>query len=64
MATKKYNTAAVAIALNISECSIEDRHPMTIGEILMLANNPKLKTYTEEAEKIRQLIADIKELEK
>ena len=61
---KKYNTAAVAIALNISECSIEDRHPMTIGEILILADNPKLKKYDEEAEKIRQLIADIKELEK
>ncbi len=61
---KKYNTAAVAIALNISECSIEDRKPMTIGEILMLADNPKLKKYDEEAEKIRQLIADIKELEK
>lgn len=62
--SKKYNTAAVAIALNISECSIEDRKPMTIGEILMLADNPKLKRYDEEAEKIRQLIADIRELEK
>lgn len=62
--SKKYNTAAIAIALGISELAIEDRKGMTIGEILILADNPKLKKYDEEAEKIRQLIADIKELEK
>ena len=62
--SKKYNTAAIAIALGISELAIEDRKGMTIGEILILADNPKLKRYDEEAEKIRQLIADIKELEK
>lgn len=62
--SKKYNTAAIAIALGISEIAIEDRKGMTIGEILILADNPKLKRYDEEAEKIRQLIADIKELEK
>ena len=62
--SKKYNTAAIAIALGISEIAIEDRKGMTIGEILILADNPKLKKYDEEAEKIRQLIADIKELEK
>lgn len=64
MATKKYNTAAVAIALNISECSIEDRKPMSIGEILVLADNPKLKKYDEEAAIIRKLINDIKALER
>jgi len=62
--SKKYNTAAVALALGISELAIEDRKGMTIGEILILADNPKLKKYDEEAEKIRQLIADIRELEK
>jgi hypothetical protein len=61
---KKYNTAAVALALGISEVSIEDKKGMTIAEILTLSENPKLKKYDEEAEKIRQLIADIKELEK
>lgn len=61
---KKYSTAAVALALGISEVAIEERKPMGIGEILILADNPKLKRYNEEAEKIRQLIADIKELEK
>lgn len=61
---KTYNSAAVAIALGISELAIEDRKSMTIADILTLSENKKLKTYTEEAEKIRQLIADIKELEK
>lgn len=61
---KTYNSAAVALALGISECAIEDKKNMTIADILVLSENKKLKTYTEEAEKIRQLIADIKELEK
>lgn len=61
---KKYNSAAVAIALGISELAIEDRKGMTIAEILILSENTKLKKYDEEAAKIRELIKDIKELEK
>ena len=61
---RTYNSAAVALALGISEIAIEDRKNMTIADILVLSENKKLKTYAEEAEKIRQLIADIKELEK
>ena len=61
---KKYNTAAVALALGISEISIEDKKSMTIAEILTLSENPKLKKYDEEADIIRKLIQDIKALEK
>ena len=61
---RKYNTAAVALALGISELSIEDRKSMNIGEILILADNPKLKRYTEEAAQIKELLRRIKELEK
>lgn len=61
---KLYNTAAVAIALGISECSIESKKGMTIADILTLSENTKLKRYDDEAAKIRELIKDIKELEK
>lgn len=61
---RTYNSAAVALALGISELSIEDKKNLTIADILVLSENKKLKKYDEEAEKIRQLIADIKELEK
>lgn len=61
---KKYSSAAVAIALGISEIAIEDRKGMNIGEILILADNPKLKRYNEEAAQIRELLRRIKELEK
>ena len=61
---KKYNTAAVALALGISEVSIEDKKGMTLAEILTLSENPKLKKYDEEAAIIRKLIQDIKALER
>ena len=58
---KKYNSAAVAIALGISELAIEDRKGMTIAEILILSENTKLKKYDEEAAKIRDQIKALKE---
>lgn len=61
---KTYNSAAVALALGISECAIEDKKNMTIADILVLSENKKLKTYTEEAAIIRKLIQDIKALER
>lgn len=59
-----YNTAAVALALGISEVSIESKKGMNIAEILTLSENTKLKRYEEEAAIIRKLINDIKALEK
>lgn len=61
---KVYNTAAVALALGISEVSIESKKGMNIAEILTLSENQKLKKYDEEAAIIRKLIQDIKALEK
>ena len=61
---KTYNSAAVALALNISECAIEDKKNLTIADILVLSENKKLKKYDEEAAIIRKLINDIKALEK
>lgn len=61
---KIYNTAAVALALGISEVSIESKKGMNIAEILTLSENQKLKRYDEEAAVIRKLLADIKALEK
>jgi len=61
---KVYNTAAVALALGISEVSIESKKGMNIAEILTLSENQKLKKYDEEAAIIRKLINDIKALEK
>lgn len=61
---KIYNTAAVALALGISEVSIESKKGMNIAEILTLSENQKLKRYDEEAAVIRKLLVDIKALEK
>ena len=64
---KKYSTAAVALALGISENDIiseDNKKGLNIAQILMLSENAKLKRYDEEAAIIRKLIQDIKELEK
>ena len=61
---KTYSTPAVALALGISEVSIESKKGMNIAEILTLSENQKLKKYDEEAAVIRKLLADIKALEK
>lgn len=63
---KNYNTAAVALALGISENSIiseENKKGLNIAQILMLSENAKLKRYDEEASVIRKLVSDIKALE-
>lgn len=60
---KAYSTAAVAIALGISESTMEGKKSMNIAEILTLSENQKLKRYDEEAARIRTLINDIKSLE-
>ncbi len=64
---KTYSTAAVALALGISENSIiseENKKGLNIAQILMLSENAKLKRYDEEAAVIRKLVSDIKALEK
>lgn len=64
---KNYSTAAVALALGISENSIiseDSKKGLNIAQILMLSENQKLKRYDEEAAIIRKLVSDIKALEK
>lgn len=64
---KKYSTAAVALALGISENDIiseDSKKGLNIAQILMLSENAKLKRYDEEAAVIRKLVSDIKALEK
>ena len=64
---KKYSTAAVALALGISENDIiseDSKKGLNIAQILMLSENQKLKKYDEEAAVIRKLVSDIKALEK
>jgi hypothetical protein len=64
---KNYSTAAVALALGISENAIiseDNKKGLNIAQILMLSENAKLKRYDEEAAVIRKLVSDIKALEK
>lgn len=64
---KTYSTAAVALALRISENAIiseDNKKGLNIAQILMLSENAKLKRYDEEAQVIRKLVSDIKALEK
>jgi hypothetical protein len=64
---KNYSTAAVALALGISENAIiseDSKKGLNIAQILMLSENAKLKRYDEEAQVIRKLVSDIKALEK
>lgn len=64
---KNYSTAAVALALGISENAIiseDNKKGLNIAQILMLSENAKLKRYDEEAQVIRKLVSDIKALEK
>jgi hypothetical protein len=64
---KNYSTAAVALALGISENAIiseDNKKGLNIAQILMLSENQKLKKYDEEAAVIRKLVSDIKALEK
>lgn len=61
---KTYSIPATAQALGISESAMEGKKSVTIADILTLSENTKLKRYDDEAAKIRELIKDIKELEK
>lgn len=64
---KNYSTAAVALALGISENAIiseDSKKGLNIAQILMLSENAKLKRYDEEAAVIRKLVSDIKALER
>ena len=64
---KNYSTAAVALALGISENAIiseDNKKGLNIAQILMLSENAKLKRYDDEAQVIRKLVSDIKALEK
>ena len=63
---KTYSTAAVAIALNISETKVIEvaGSKPTLSDILTLDDNAKISRYTDEAESIRKLIAGVKALEK
>lgn len=63
---KTYSSAAVAIALNISEAKVIEvaGNKPTLSDILTLDDNAKISRYTDEAETIRKLIAGVKALEK
>ena len=67
---KKYNSAAVAIALGISEMAIEaqfegaGKKGVDLAQILQLSDNAKLSRYNDEASQITKLLAGVKALEK
>lgn len=63
---KSYSTAAVAIALGISEQAVIDAagSKPTLADILILADNAKLKRYNDEAKAISALLSGVKSLEK
>lgn len=63
---KSYSTAAVAIALGISETSVIEAvgNKPTLADILTLDANAKLKRYGDEAKVISSLLAGVKNLEK
>lgn len=66
---KKYSSAAVAIALNISETDIEKKFEGAIKKgvdlamILQLADDTKITRYDEEAVKVSSLLEGVKKLE-
>lgn len=66
---KKYNSAAVAIALGISEATIETiyegatKKGLDLAQILILDSNEKLKRYDGEAAAVKKLLAGVKSLE-
>ena len=66
---KNYNSAAVAIALGISEVSIEAKFEgatkkgVDLSQILQLQDNAKLSRYNDEAEAIKKILAGVKALE-
>lgn len=65
---KRYSTAAVAIALGLSEEAIKAsvgacKNGVTLSQILDLDDNEKMKRYTEEAEAVKKLLAGVKSLE-
>ena len=63
---KTYSSAAVAIALNISETKVIETagDKPTLSDILNLEDNAKIKRFTEEADAIRKLLEGVKALEK
>lgn len=66
---KKYSSAAVAIALNISETDIEKKFEGAIKKgvdlamILQLADDTKITRYDDEAVKVSRLLDGVKKLE-
>lgn len=66
---KKYSSAAVAIALNISETDIEKKFEGAIKKgvdlpmILQLAEDTKLARYKDEAAKVSSLLEGVRKLE-
>ena len=66
---KNYSSAAVAIALGISEVSIEAKFEgatkkgVDLSQILQLADNNKLSRYNDEAANIRRILDGVQKLE-
>lgn len=66
---KKYSTPAVAIALGISEITIEaqfegaSKKGVDLAQILQLADNAKLSRYNDEAAKIKKILDGVQSLE-
>ena len=63
---KSYSTAAVAIALGLSEQTVIEKvgDRPTLADVLTLDDNAKLKRFNEEAEQIQKLLVGVKALEK
>lgn len=65
---KMYSTAAVSIALGLSEEAIKAKlgsckNGVSLSQILDLDNDAKMKRYNEDADKIRKLLEGVKALE-
>lgn len=67
---KNYSSAAVAIALGISEISIVNKYPdaqkkgLTLSQVLDLDCDKKQKKYREESEIVKRHINSVKEITK
>lgn len=67
---KNYTSAAVAIALGISEISIVNKYPdaqkkgLTLSQVLDLDSDKKQKKYRDEAELVKRHLNSVKEITK
>lgn len=60
---KKYTTAAIAIALGLSEASIHAMYnnakELAFSQIIEIATNPKMKRYDEETAELKEKLSGL-----